>query len=181
MSDDRTAPRISVKFTGFCERDSIAAECDIIDISPRGIGIRVNSLLLTGDIVIIILDNHRLPAKVIRANGNLFGLLFRDLTDEQFDYVKWLCRKKGSKSTAAPLNIHNDNKTKIYVLKAKSKKDEGLLGLFIAALRKNCSGFVKAAMAQNGAYEVEIYDSPSSVASFESLSMFWKTGNLIVK
>ncbi len=179
--DNRAESRTQIKLTASCEQNGSITECDIIDISPQGIGIRVKCLLVPGDEVKIILGDNTLPARVVRSNGNMAGLWFHDLGDTQLNYVKWLCRKSGEVNAVSPETMKANYKTKVYVLKAVSEKDAGLLGLFIASLRKNCKGFVKAAPVQNGAFHVEIYDSPSSVSSFESLLMFWKAGNLIVK
>src|SRR5208283_1387543 len=145
MTDNRSAPRTNVKFTALCERDGKATECEIIDISPQGLGIRVNILLVPGDIALIKIGDQHLPTKVVRANGNIFGLWFRDLSDKQLEYVKWLCRKDGNNDT----RYHEQEKapggeTKIYSMKASSDKEIGLLGLFISSLKKNCNGFIKA-------------------------------------
>ena len=180
MPDSRSAPRIRVKFTAICERDGKGTECEIIDLSPQGIGIRVNILLVPGDIALIKIGEHHMPAKVVRASGNLFGLWFRDLTGDQLEYIKWLCRKNGNSDTSDPDQKMVSTGTKVYILRAGSEKEMGILGLFLTALKKNCKGFISSENLPNGVCQVEINDSPSSVSSFETLLLLWKAGNLLV-
>jgi hypothetical protein len=177
----RSEQRTAVKFNALCDCNGTVTACDILDISPQGAGIRINSLLVAGDMVSIILGEQCLPAKVIRANGNMAGLWFQDLSADQTSYIKWLCRKGLEGNPPRQENNMVDFGTKVYELKAGSEKDRGLMGLFLSSLKKNCKGFIAADPMANGSFQIVISGSPSSVSSFESLLMFWKAGSLIVK
>ncbi|GEM_PF-2255761 len=177
----RSEHRTSINIMASCERNGNIMECDVIDISPQGAGIRVNSLLVPGDSVNIILGDHSLPSKVVRTNGNKVGLWFHDLSGAQISYIKWLCRKNMVGNEFQQENAMVNYGTKVYELKAETQKDTVLLGLFIVSLKKNCKGLLRVDPIANGGYQVVINGSPSSIASFESLLMFWKATNLLVK
>ena len=68
--------------------------CEIIDLSPEGVCIKIDDQLLPGDRVNIILAGHLLPATVARSEGNKTGLLFCELTSAQSKYIKQLWRKE---------------------------------------------------------------------------------------
>ena len=103
------------------------------------------------------------------------------LTSAQLSYVKWLCRKNGDLNAPPSESELVNTGKKIYLLKAETDKDAGLLGLFLASLRKNCKGLLDIVSQKDGSYQVEIYDNASSISSFESLLMFWKADKLLVK
>lgn len=67
--------------------NDIECPCHIIDISSQGIGMRVRGCLETGDLVKIILGNMKLNAKVVRVDGNIVGVMFELLTDEQLNGI----------------------------------------------------------------------------------------------
>ncbi len=179
--ENRAAPRTPVNLHISCEQNGRVTPCEITDLSPQGIGIRINSLLVPGDKVNMIIGDHTLRAAVVRSNGNMVGLWFRDLTNDQLSYIKQICRKSGNGNETLPENEIVNSGKKIYVLKAETEKDKGLLGLFLASLKNNFKGLIDVAPLEKGAYQVEIYDNPSSVTSFESLLVFWKAGNLVLK
>lgn len=179
-SDMRSSPRIIVTMQISYELKGRVDFCEITDLSPQGIGIRVNSLLVPGDKVNIIMGDHSLPSTVVRSNGNIAGLWFRELTNAQLGYIKWLCRKSEDGNSALSEKEIINYGIKTYVLKAETEKDKGLLGMFLLALKNHCEGFIEYMPLQNGAYQVKIYDSSSSVSSFESLLMFWKADKILL-
>jgi hypothetical protein len=177
----RSFPRVAVDLHVSCERNGKVDSCEVVDISPQGIGLRINSLLVPGDKVNIIIGEQTLPATVVRSNGNLVGLWFRELTNSQSGYINWLCRKTGNEKYGLSDKEKVNNGMKVFVLYAETEKEKGLLGMFLTSLKKNCDGFIEYSPMQNGSYQVKIYDSDSSISSFESLVKFWKADNLVIK
>src|SRR5271157_3484980 len=89
----RIGQRVNVSISASCRQGGSIAPCDIVDLSPQGVGVRVKSLLVPGDVIDIIIGDKELTAKVVQAKGNLIRLNFQQLTLEKQSFVKWLCRK----------------------------------------------------------------------------------------
>ncbi len=177
--DKRASSRVTVNQSASYMINGHVYPCEIIDLSPQGAGLRVSSLLVPGDTVNINSGDYTLPAKVVRSEGNKVGLWFHQLAVDQLNYLKWLCRRfEGSEKPADAKESVSLGK-KVYTLKAETEKDLGLLGIFLAALRKNCRGYIKDTHVGNNTYQVEIYDSSESVSCFESIVMIWKADKLI--
>jgi hypothetical protein len=181
LFDNRVSARSHIKLIASFEHDGNVTECDVIDLSPQGLGIKVNGSLATGDAINIVFGDHVLPSKVVWTDGNKVGLYFDELPDVDSRYIKWLCRINGEVHAMSQENQMANYGTKVYTLKAETKEDMGLLELFLVSLRKNCKGFLKAVPIHNCFFQVEIYDCQSCVSSFESQLLFWKAGDLLVK
>jgi hypothetical protein len=62
-------------------------QCQIIDISSIGIGMRVKGILVAGDKIDIVLDKNNISATVVRVDGNIVGVKYEKLPDEILDYI----------------------------------------------------------------------------------------------
>lgn len=69
------------------ELKGILCPCQIIDISSQGIKMRVKGILMAGDNIKISFDKHTITAKVVRVDGNIVGVMFEQLSNEELDYI----------------------------------------------------------------------------------------------
>ncbi len=69
------------------ELNGTLCSCNIVDISARGIGMRVKGCLIVGDKINIILDKNNITAKVVRVDGNIVGVMFDQLSNEMLNYI----------------------------------------------------------------------------------------------
>jgi hypothetical protein len=97
IADNRDFQRTSFNLSVPCVNNSSEnidiAPCEITDLSPQGISIRIDKELKPGDRVNIVSSGHILPAVVVRSDKRNTGLLFLELTNSQSSYVKRLWRK----------------------------------------------------------------------------------------
>lgn len=69
------------------EFNKTMCSCQIIDITSQGMTIRVKGFLMAGDKINITLDKNNFAATVDRVDGNIIGVKFEQLSDEQLDYI----------------------------------------------------------------------------------------------
>ncbi len=87
FSEKRKYERRPLQMPSVYILNDIQCPCHIIDISSQGIGMRVKGYLEIGDVVKIVLGKLDILAKVVRVEGNIIGVMFDLLTDEQLNYI----------------------------------------------------------------------------------------------
>jgi hypothetical protein len=176
----RQYERVSVQLSSNYEQNGSLYPCNIVDLSPQGLCMRTNSLLLIGDCINIHLESNILFSKVVRTDGNIVGVWFQNLTNQQINFIKWRCNTSTGQNSTFFQNQFINTGGKNYILSADNIKDEGLLGIVLAAIRKDCKGYIKDTALSGNKYQVEIYNAPESIASFETILQIWKAVHLSI-
>lgn len=67
--------------------NGIECPCSVVDISLKGIGLRVKGTLVVGDEITVKLDRHTLHVTVVRVDGNIVGGTLAQLNEEQLNSI----------------------------------------------------------------------------------------------
>jgi hypothetical protein len=87
MLERRSFERRPLQLNANYKFNNIEYPCTIVDISLQGMGLRVKAALAVGDILEVLIEKQIIPAKIVRVDGNIVGIKYDLLTDEQLEYI----------------------------------------------------------------------------------------------
>jgi hypothetical protein len=85
--EQKKAERTKLWIEAVYELNGIKANCDILDITSKGLKIRVKGLLYKNDRVNIIAGNQNFPSIVVNVEGNIIDIRFMEISDSQLSYI----------------------------------------------------------------------------------------------
>lgn len=87
FEERRQAERTAVKKDAIYVWKKHESPCEIIDISSKGLKLRVKGILELGDDIDIKVGSQTIKAKVVHVEGNIVGVNFDQISDFQLNYL----------------------------------------------------------------------------------------------